>query len=297
MSTGHPGQPDSEWISQAEAARLRGVSRQAVSKMIAAGRLQTFELGGRVFVRRSALFDLRHESEDRGGQSVRKIRTMLTAFHALNPEERMEFVSQILNDFPIHPFEAKIGASARVILEALNRSGELTVRMFRGVLAESAFDVNVVERLEGWRSNSISGLAPYDFLLDDGVGTVKVQVKLQRSERGVPAGFGKRARDGSINRYLVETQKTRKGTSKEGQKTRPYRFNEFDILAVAMYPTTRDWNRFFYTVGRWLLPSPENPDFLATRQPVAPSPDEDWTDDFATCVEWFRSSLKKTIAR
>jgi excisionase family DNA binding protein len=38
------------WISQAEAARLRGVSRQAIAKLVAAGRLPTFRLGGRMFV-------------------------------------------------------------------------------------------------------------------------------------------------------------------------------------------------------------------------------------------------------
>ncbi|WP_428310918.1 helix-turn-helix domain-containing protein [Hydrocarboniphaga sp.] len=42
----------SEWISQAEAARLRGVSRQAIAKLVANGRLATLDVGGRAFVRR-----------------------------------------------------------------------------------------------------------------------------------------------------------------------------------------------------------------------------------------------------
>lgn len=41
--------PD-EWLSQAEAARVRGVSRQAISKLIKAGRLKTLEVGGHVLV-------------------------------------------------------------------------------------------------------------------------------------------------------------------------------------------------------------------------------------------------------
>ena len=41
-----------EWISQAEAARLRGVSRQAMSRLIAKGRFATLAIGGRVFVKR-----------------------------------------------------------------------------------------------------------------------------------------------------------------------------------------------------------------------------------------------------
>jgi hypothetical protein len=42
-----------EWISQAEAARLRNVSRQAIAKLVGNGRLRTLELGGRSFVSRA----------------------------------------------------------------------------------------------------------------------------------------------------------------------------------------------------------------------------------------------------
>jgi excisionase family DNA binding protein len=41
-----------DWISQAEAARLRGVSRQAISKLVSQGRLKTLDIGGRALVRR-----------------------------------------------------------------------------------------------------------------------------------------------------------------------------------------------------------------------------------------------------
>lgn len=43
----------SEWISQAQAARLRNVSRQAIAKLVANGRLRTFEVGGRSLVSRA----------------------------------------------------------------------------------------------------------------------------------------------------------------------------------------------------------------------------------------------------
>ncbi len=42
-----------EWISQAEAARLRNVSRQAIAKLVSNGRLRTLEVGGRIFVSRA----------------------------------------------------------------------------------------------------------------------------------------------------------------------------------------------------------------------------------------------------
>ena len=41
-----------EWISQAEAARLRRVSRQAISLLVKKGRLPILTIGGRVFVHR-----------------------------------------------------------------------------------------------------------------------------------------------------------------------------------------------------------------------------------------------------
>ena len=41
------------WITQAEASRLRGVSRQAIAKLVGNGRLRTLEVGGRSFVNRA----------------------------------------------------------------------------------------------------------------------------------------------------------------------------------------------------------------------------------------------------
>lgn len=44
-------QPDlAKWISLADAARLRGVSRQAMSKLVKIGRFQTINAGGRQLV-------------------------------------------------------------------------------------------------------------------------------------------------------------------------------------------------------------------------------------------------------
>jgi excisionase family DNA binding protein len=45
------GAPD-EWISQAEAARIRGVSRQAIAELVKRHRLETLKIGGRLLVRR-----------------------------------------------------------------------------------------------------------------------------------------------------------------------------------------------------------------------------------------------------
>jgi excisionase family DNA binding protein len=45
----------SAWISLAEAARLRGVSRQAMSKLVKQKRLETLNAGGRLLVHREGV--------------------------------------------------------------------------------------------------------------------------------------------------------------------------------------------------------------------------------------------------
>ena len=188
-----------------------------------------------------------------------------------------------------------MGASAEVILEALDRSGPLTIRGLRGVLAESAFEVNVVSQLEGWQVLPTPKDPPYDFLLDDGRGPIKVQVKLQRSETGKPMLTRKTGRAFLPSMYLVETDRTRTGQSKDGEDTRPYRFEDFDILAVAMQPSTQNWKNFLYTVTKWLIPRTNDDYLISQKQPVPQVPNDDWTDDFLTCVAWLRSGIKKTI--
>ncbi len=52
MSTNFLQDSSAEWISQAEAARLRGVSRQAIARLVKRGRLRVLKIGGRLLVRR-----------------------------------------------------------------------------------------------------------------------------------------------------------------------------------------------------------------------------------------------------
>lgn len=56
--------PD-DWISQAEAARLRGVTRQAIARLIKKGRLQVWSVGGRALVRRTEIETFRPEPAGR----------------------------------------------------------------------------------------------------------------------------------------------------------------------------------------------------------------------------------------
>lgn len=177
-----------------------------------------------------------------------------------------------------------------MILEAVHRAPELTRRMLRGVIADAAFRTFVVPVIQpnGWRDVTPEGNFAFDYKLDDGAGPVTVQVKLQRSERGAPVvkkgerfGFGPEV-------FMTETQKTRTGTDGKENQTRPYRYGEFDILAVSMQPSTGQWDRYMYTLGRWLLPGKQDGD-IATLQPVTMEPGEFWTDDFRIAAQWFRA--------
>ena len=47
----------SDWISQAEAARLRGITRQAVAKLIKKGRLKIFVIGGHTLVSKTDILE------------------------------------------------------------------------------------------------------------------------------------------------------------------------------------------------------------------------------------------------
>lgn len=100
----------------------------------------------------------------------------------------------------------------------------------------------------------------------------------------------------SSEKLAVETQKTRAGVNESGGDTRPYRFGEFDILAVNIEASTGDWSQFRYTVGRWLLPRPEASELLLKFQPVSLMPNDDWTDRLDVAVGWFLGGQKKTIA-
>lgn len=215
------------------------------------------------------------------------IRELLTQ---CSPEEQETLFRELRQRHIIHEFERIIGAPAEMILEAVHRAPELTRRMLRGVIADAAFRTFVVPAVapQGWRDVTPEGNFAFDYMMEDAQGQVSVQVKLQRSERGAPV-VKDGARFGFAGEvFMTETQKTRTGNDGEGEKTRPYRYGEFDVLAVSMQPSTGKWDRYMYTLGRFLLPG-KGENEMATLQPVAMTPNEFWTDDFATVAAWFRA--------
>jgi hypothetical protein len=253
--------------------------------------LRSRTIGGHVLVSKSDVESFRPKAAGRPrGDESRELDRIRRLLADTRPEVRRAVFDDLRKEYAIHPLEAKLGVDAEVILGAIARSGELTLRMIRGVIAEAAFEVYVVKVLEGWSSKPLLGNPAYDFLLRDADGPVRVQVKLQRSQRGIP-----KTRNGL---FVVETQRTRSGIDQAtGQSTRPYRYGEFDILAVAMHPSKGRWDSFLYTVADWLSPRTGDDQLLEVLQPVALEPNEDWTDNFSTCISWLRTGVKKKISR
>lgn len=302
MSTNFSGDvfDPSAWISQAEAARIRGVSRQAMHKLIQRGKLSTLEVGGHILISRAEIESFQAGEPGRPRNStnmtdpIQQIEQLLAA---CTVEQRRAVFRLLRQEFPIHPIEADLNTEAEIILEAFarNKTG-LTFRMMRGVIAQAAFEIEVIQNLADWEDITPTGDLSYDFMLAGISGAVKIQVKLQRSKEFRPMYANEAYRRFSKNMYVVETQKTRGGTNLlTGESTRSYRFNEFDILAVAMQPSTLNWGLYMYTVGNWLIPDGRDRSKILKFQPVSMTPNDDWTDDFETCVSWFRSDISKTI--
>src|SRR5258707_14541822 len=105
---------------------------------------------------------------------------IIAALNRCTKEQRKRIFDFLRLEFPIHEIEKKLNAQAEVICEAIHRASDLTLRGVRGVIAEASFEVAVVKNLAGWADETPSGDHPYDFLLRDEVGTVRVQIKMQR---------------------------------------------------------------------------------------------------------------------
>jgi hypothetical protein len=215
-------------------------------------------------------------------------------------EEQRIILAYLRERVPLHTLEKEWNTTAEEILTAIARSSDLTLRGIRGILAEAVFEKRLLPEVErnGWGAAKIVGDQSYDFLIERGKVRVRIQVKLQRKEQGEPKEYAARSRaalrcpPGKI--YVVEVQKTRSG-EKAGEKTRPYRFGDFDILAVNLHPATERWERFAFTVGSWLLPRAREPNLIEIFQPVPITPDEYWTDDLNHCIEWFLSGTQKQL--
>ena len=225
---------------------------------------------------------------------------------SLAPSELENLTSYLRSKLPKHPLEEKWDIGYELILDAIHRSQDIVQRGVRGVIAEAVFDAKVLPTIDGWHSKKVLGDLSYDFKIqrDSDKREITIQVKLQRTQGGEPlmrSFFGP-------DTYVVEVQKTRSGTKRKKkeaispksaptapEKTRPYQFGDFDIIAVNMQPSTRDWTRFMYTVGTWLMPRAGDKKLIEIMQPVSGKRSEVWTDNIEDCIEWFVSGQNRVV--
>lgn len=228
-------------------------------------------------------------------------------------EQDLQSLKSYLRDLLPHHLEKEWGIDAETILSAIERSSDLTKRGVRGIIAEAVFVNEIIPNVasSGWHSIPVNGDYPYDALLQKDGRSARVQVKLQRLEEGRPKlYYPKHYEKGSL--FVVEVQKTRTGETRKTKtlpgtntkltttesvtvKTRPYQFGDFDILAVNMHPSSKNWRSFRYTVASWLLPRSTHKNLIEIFQPVASTPNEVWTDDLATCLEWLESGEQRRV--
>lgn len=227
--------------------------------------------------------------------------------------DEQKALKQYLRSLLPHPLESEWGIDADTILSAIRRSSDLTKRGVRGIIAEAVFENAVLPSIKtsGWEPVVIVGNTSYDMHLQRGDSSARIQIKLQRLEKGAPKlYYPKHYEAGSL--YVVEVQKTRSGekttkqhlpgaeataqaTDRVTVQTRPYRFGDFDILAVNMHPSSGDWKNFRYTVASWLLSRAQDKSLIEIFQPVASVPNQIWADDLAVCLDWFVAGENRSV--
>lgn len=219
---------------------------------------------------------------------------------ALPEDERALVFEGIRGSLPRHPMEVRLKADARTVLEAIARANDFTIRGIEGIIAEAVFALDVLPKLKGWSEAPRSSDAPFDFLLRHQARNrdVRIQVKMQRRKAHLPWMANevmKTKRKWPSTHFVVEVQKTRGGKRASGTTTRPYRFGEFDVLAVSLGASTGYWGDFAFTVANWLLEDENDPGAILKYQPVDPSESEDWTRSFDRVIEWIDNGQQRRI--
>ncbi len=204
----------------------------------------------------------------------------LDALANFSPEQKQRIFDAIRKDITVHPYEKEIGARAEVILEAISRSPDLTQRGVRGIVAEAIFCLEVLPTIKGWSGRPVADPS-FDAVLANNDKEVRIQVKTQRRKDGEPMLANRKHPE----HFVVEVQRTRGGTDDKGEATRPYRFGEFDLLAVCMWASTGNWKNFMYAPAQSLIPDSRDKSIILKMQPVPKIPTGIWTDNLQLCLD------------
>jgi hypothetical protein len=184
-----------------------------------------------------------------------------------------------------HPLEARLNASARDILDAISSGFRAQVDV-KGKLAE-LYLFRGLERLQ--EQGVISELrwsdtdGEPDFFLCYQARRLTVQCKNVRSGdrhcKGAPIGS-----------FAVELQKTRGGIDpRTGEKTRLYRPDEFDVVAVCLFNQKRVWE-YVYAAAKELARHRKQPERLEVMHPICQPTTPPWHDNLLQVFEVVQAS-------
>lgn len=196
---------------------------------------------------------------------------LLAAISSCTDEEKLDLFNELRKQISFHNLEREFGIKAERILDAITRGSDLTKRGIRGVIAETVFATEIAPTIRDWIVSNPIGDVAYDVLFERAEKLVRVQVKMQRKGKGAPL-LRRATPKGPKDHFVVEVQRTRSGKTGDGVSTRPYRFGEFDLLAVCMEPSTKDWQSFLYIAATDLAARPGEADRIDTMQPIPPYP-------------------------
>lgn len=185
-----------------------------------------------------------------------------------------------------HPLETTLNASARDILDAVSSGFRAQVDV-RGKLAE----LYLYRVLTGLQDQGVLSELRWsdadgepDFFLRYRNHHFSIQCKNVRSGTS-------RCRGGEPGSFRVELQKTRGGIdARTGQKTRLYRPDEFDIVAVCLFNQERAW-RYVYAASKDLARHRKQTDRLEVMHPISRPTTPPWRDDLVETLESLHMSI------
>jgi len=184
-----------------------------------------------------------------------------------------------------HPLEIKLNASARDILDAISSGFRAQVDV-KGKLAE----LYLFRALEGLQKHGVISELRWsdadgepDFFLCYRSRRLTLQCKNVRSGE-------QRCRGAEGGSFRVELQKTRGGIDlKTGEKTRLYRPDEFDVVAVCLFNQKNVWE-YVYAAAKDLARHRKQPDRLEVMHPIPQPTVPPWRNDLLEVFEIVRAS-------
>jgi hypothetical protein len=179
-----------------------------------------------------------------------------------------------------HPLESRLNASARDILDAISSGFRAQVDV-KGKLAE----LYLFRALEGLQNRGVVSELRWsdtdgepDFFLCYKGRRLTVQCKNVRSG-------GQRCKGTEKGSFRVGLQKTRGGIDpKTGEKTRLYRPDEFDVVAVCLVNQKGVWE-YVHAAAKDLARHRKQPDRLEVMHPICQPTALPWHDDLLRVFE------------